>query len=487
MDIVDIPFTRGLNTEVDFLSCPKGHCLTFSDYQLDYGILNPRTSFNQVNSTFGAGKVMQVCAYTDIANSTSRPWLIASDGTRILRSNGSFIQSSEPGYTFTDITGGVTFGAPNFFSTAILNGILMIANGTTSAIKLDSLSVNATNQTVNQANNAFITVNNIMFAGVNGTSRVYWSNVSDPTTWGVSNFIDFRSGDGDVVRALGELNGQLLIFKRNSIGILQTTTQTISGAVTLGPLSTLFEGVGCFIDSAVTSLPDGRCAFFSSNGNLYLTDGSTLMCLNDKAPDSPSVKSPLINMGFSIRTKVLYYPPRNELFIIGRQNPILIFAYDLNQGYWRQITGMNKIMGNACSVFGSQSTNFQTSAILIGNSDGNIIDIARDNNRIPTDQDGVAVTPSASTSIVLPFNFFNWNHQCLTIIYKSSNPLTFAYGFDNTYGSDQTAPAANNRVDLKIGLKVLSNSQRPTTFQIKFKDTGGASVYKVFLSDQMTA
>src|SRR5579863_1562064 len=72
------------------------------------------------------------------------------------------------------------------------------------------------------------TVNNFMFTVPTGSSTVYWSNVSDPTTWTNGNNITFRNGDGDHIVALSNIGTDLYIFKNNSIGRLSTLTQSVA-------------------------------------------------------------------------------------------------------------------------------------------------------------------------------------------------------------------------------------------------------------------
>src|ERR1700761_503905 len=104
-------------------------------------------------------------------------------------------------------------------------------------------------------------------------SRVYWSNPNDPETWNAANYVDFRKNDGEIITALSMINNCLVIFKPNSIGVLQTTSITIGGVTTLGPLTQITDRLGCIGPLAVDTLPDGTLVFIGSDGHVYRFDG----------------------------------------------------------------------------------------------------------------------------------------------------------------------------------------------------------------------
>lgn len=508
---LEVKFNKGLNSAIDFMTDAPGHCLTFADYQLDYGILRPRTSMTAINSSAIGSSTDQldgIYYWVDPAESVGggggTGFLYVNDST-----SGKFYRFSPGAGTFTDITNAVAQNsAPLSF--ASLNGILVFTGASGSVIKITSHTANCALLGTNPVNFSILrTVNNMMFGAIlGGGSTFYWSAVGDPTTWPGGSNLTFRNNDGDSIVALGELNGQLLIFKYLSIGLLQTTSQTVSGTVTLGPLSTLFQGIGASGPNAVDNLPDGRCVFFASDANMYVTDGSTLQCLTKNSPFGPQIREATgaIIQSFTppFVPSVNYFPYRREVWLSGISpgtgNPYC-FAYDIDQQYWRKITGINPYAVTVAKNFYTSSIQGQDSIIFAGNNLGRVVNIVNGNTSVPGDQTsrgGVTnlVTPDVSASVVIPQNFFNGDTVCLTILYKGTsggvgNTVSYRYGFDGTYGSSRTFLAGNNRVDLKIALTALSNSQRPTTFQINFQDNGnsfaGASIYRVILSDEVTA
>jgi hypothetical protein len=189
-------------------------------------------------------------------------------------------------------------------------------------------------------------------------------------------------------------------------------------------------------------------------------------------------------------TFLKYFPLRSEIVIAGQSGAGVtpfMYAYDMNQNYWRQLTGMTiKSMAVVRYPNNSSTSPKATSALLIGTNQGTIIDIARDNDLTPTDITQSAVTASVSTSIQFPENLSTFQPLYLTILYSATNDATFTYGFDGTYtGVNYTLSHNNIRMDHKVNVKGVSNSKRPTTFQVKFNPSvGGLSIYKVYISNE---
>lgn len=505
---LEVKFDKGLNSAIDFMTNAPGHCLTFSDYQQNYGILIPRAAGGIVNQTAIGSSSDQIDGlgfWTDTSQSHYGYQvgnLYINDAT-----NGKFYRSSlyspinEGTITVTDITNSVAQNtAPITF--ASLNGILVYTGTGGNVNKITSHTANCASLAgVSAAFTIVRTVNNIMFgtpaapAQGSANSTVYWSNVNDPTTWPVGSNITFRNNDGDAIQALGELNGNLLIFKQLSIGLLSTTSTLASGVITLAPLTTLFQGIGCAGPCAVDNLPDGRCVFLGTDFNVYVTDGSSLTSLTNNPPPGlnliAGITSSIQLIGPSMYLR--YYPFRNEIVLSGISNSgstPYCFAYDVQQNYWRKITGFHPY--SMCVVKHPNDAT-HTSVLLFGNNLGNVVDWATTVDGVPKNEDASTLaTPDLSASVVIPQNFFNSDLVCLTILYQAhGSTVPFRYGFDNSYGNTINLPSANNRVDLKVALKALSNNQRPSSFQINFTDNGNgniaASIYRIILSDEVTA
>lgn len=104
-------------------------------------------------------------------------------------------------------------------------------NGTDTAIKFNGTTC-STIAAIPKGKTAAWFHNYMFTAGVTGnTSRLYFSNVDDPETWGASDFVDVNVDDGEPITAIYPFNDELIIFKRSRIWAL-TGFSTASFAVT---------------------------------------------------------------------------------------------------------------------------------------------------------------------------------------------------------------------------------------------------------------
>src|SRR3982751_714749 len=188
------------------------------------------------------------------------------------------------------------------------------------------------------------TVNNFMFLSGNNTnlSRIYWSNVVDPATWGAANYVDFRKSDGDVVSALWSLNNDLLIFKRNSLGKLSTTPPSTAVSVTLGPLITISERIGCAGPRAVDTLPDGTIVFLGADLCLYQFDGVVIKNLSKQPYPGPDAGLLITSLGVyspgnaSYAPIVKYYPPLKAIMVVSGGVTRQTYMYFMDDNAWSQ-------------------------------------------------------------------------------------------------------------------------------------------------------
>jgi len=304
-----IHLNKGWMTDADVFNCPEGGALTFYGFEpwangsiktMD----SPSAGFSIVQITGGHAPngftMWQDPAQLGVQN----PIIVAPSNQKIYTALG-------PGFgTWTDRTGATTVSASGVYTFDTLNGNLLLFNsgGTGASFAIAPLVITTYNgnaallggtppkgNIVKVCNN-FAFVSQVL-ASASTVSTVYWSNVSDPTVWPAANNITFRQGDGDYVTALSAIGSTLFIFKSKSIGMLNTTTTSVSGAVTLGPLSTFSDRIGCVGHQAIDTMPDGTIVFLALDRNIYQTDGTTITCLSDKpAPMSniqPGVSFPL--------------------------------------------------------------------------------------------------------------------------------------------------------------------------------------------------
>jgi len=345
-------FSNGLNAKTTVFNGAENQLTAIENFRYYGGSLYERLCAVNWNSTIinGVGnQFVQMVAPNNISvnSANSNPAIVVVDGK---------IYKITPSGVATDISGATTFGSgsqQSYSNADILNGRIVIGDpsGSGGAMATWNDTGNATMLTSPQCN-VVRSVNNFMFAmdcAATANSRVYWSNVADPTSWnGSNNYIDFRPGDGDQVVDIHYIGTDLYIFKRRSIGRLSTLTVEISGAVSLGPLTTSYVGIGAAGPGCVDKLPDGRLIFSGSDNHAYILDGSSVTDISDQQ-DFLSNVQPLAD-AFAPATgansaRVCVYPPRNEAWFIYTNSPISsgnpwdrALIYNYKQNIWSYFT-----------------------------------------------------------------------------------------------------------------------------------------------------
>lgn len=357
-----IGFGRGLNTKTTVFNSVSQQLTTLQNLRYVAGSLIERYCGTLFNGTQlvgdGANHSIQNITPNNISINSANgfPFLTIVDG-KIYKLNNSGAA--------TDITGATTFGAgvaSSYSNGDILNGRIVLGDPTgAGAMATWNDTGNATMLTSPSAN-IVRSVNNFMFAvntAAGFSSRVYYSNVGDPTSWNGSNsYVDFRVGDGDTVVDIHYIGTDLYIFKRRSIGRLSTITVDVAGATTLGPLTTAYVGIGAAGPGCVDKLPDGRLIFFGSDSHCYLFDGSSCVDISDQPDFGPNVQSLLYASAPALASnssRCCVYPPRNEVWFINTIGPLTsgnpwdrVAIYNYQQNLWNYgtLTGTVTTNGN---------------------------------------------------------------------------------------------------------------------------------------------
>jgi hypothetical protein len=146
---------------------------------------------------------------------------------------------------------------------ATQNDILFIVNGENTNKKWDGTTF--ANQAGSPPIAKYIRVHkNRMFLAGNPTnpSRLYFSELGDPENWPVLYFIDIGKGDGDKITGFGVLLDNLVIFKTNSIWVLQGDSP--SNFV----LRKVVDGYGSVSQTSITNVKETLTAF-TKDGALF--------------------------------------------------------------------------------------------------------------------------------------------------------------------------------------------------------------------------
>lgn len=338
-------FRGGMNTKASSWTVPKDSMTDSQNVNIVWADIVKRKGCAKINSTALNSSAVVTGLFDWLINSGTR-YLLAIAGTKIF--NSATLSS-----TFNDISGAatITAGQNNQHTFASLNNIVAICGGTTPDTPLQWTGAGNVASLAGSppVGNLVCVANNFMFiSGVAATpSRVYWSNASDPGTWGASNFIDFRVSDGDGVTSIIEKDQNLYIFKRRSIGILFTQTNTVSGSVTLAPLTEIVVGIGCPGGQCTDLLPDGRIAFLGTNNHVYILNGTSPIDISDP-PEGSNIQPSLDAMNFSRLTYSVLkvYPTRNQIWLsmssATSTTNDTIFVYDYQLNVWiSKFTNLN--------------------------------------------------------------------------------------------------------------------------------------------------
>lgn len=314
--IETLQYTGGLNTRATNFNCPKDALTACTNLRIRGNSLVERGGSLKVNSSPVSGN----CNILNFAPTSTYVFNeVAVFGNRIYKVSGSSLSAIDGG---SSIYAGSTGAAMAQANLDTLNGVTIIGDIITNGnLAKWTGTGNATAFSGGNIPDGQLvkTVNNFMFVAGGGAtftnpSRVTWSNVGDATTWTAGNSIEFRFGDGDFITALSYIGTDLYIFKTNSVGRLSTNTIIVSGAVTLGPLTTALIGIGCPYGNGVVRLPDGRLVFIGSNNHIYLYDGSTAFDISDQPWPRSNIQAILDGINFLTAG---VYPAKNEVWITG--------------------------------------------------------------------------------------------------------------------------------------------------------------------------
>lgn len=506
---IKLDFSGGLNTDADHMTIPNGQVITMQEFFCDYGTMRHRFPSAKIKSTaIQAAKVDLVTGWQDPAQiqAPTNYIVVAVSNSKIFTapwtSDGA-ITGQVTFLTFTDRTNAVSIGG--FPATCdVLNGKLVICTNNQPPVVLTAYNGNIAALGGTPPTGVCVkTVNNMMF--ISGTfytgtaanySKIRWSAASDPTTWPVASDLDFRLNDGDFIIALGALGQNLVIFKTNSIGLLTTTSITVSGTVTLGPLTTLFTGIGCCSPCAVDNLPDGRLVFLGSDLNLYITDGSSLENVSRRPLPKSSVYSGISGVwtgtqGVTGFPYVKVYPTKHEIWVIPAASTsgssTQAYIYDYFQDTWSYSAANNiQCLGLVGPMRASPTTGYPF-RLIYGDSTtaGNAYIMEN------TADAGSGGSGTLTFSVPLVKELSKFVPRSVVIPAKlTATAGTVNFGFDGTIDSNYsyTLQTSAMRNVLPVKYPTQSNSNRPVSFQIQITNGGSLDkMYPITISDEVLA
>jgi hypothetical protein len=237
--VINVP----ANTSLSIYTSTSADKVTWSDWALVDStghILSPANNYLKIKVKF---------------TTTSFPTTPTLSLLRVLYDNTPVAQTLATGLSTT---------ARYQFATQ--NDILFIVNGENVNKKWDGTTF--ADQAGSPPIAKYIRVHkNRMFLAGNPTnpSRLYFSELGDPENWPVLYFIDIGKGDGDKITGFGVLLDNLVIFKTNSIWVLQGDSP--SNFV----LRKVVDGYGSVSQTSITNVKETLAAF--TKDGVFFFDG----------------------------------------------------------------------------------------------------------------------------------------------------------------------------------------------------------------------
>lgn len=396
--------------------------------------------------------------------------------------------------TFADRTGAVTISSATRYSD-VLNAIFVATGGGLAPIKLTTGAGNfAVLGGSPPSANLVKTVNNFMFlanvpAAVATQSRVYWSNVTDPETWGAANFIDVRKNDGFGVTALANIGTDLYVFKNTSISKLGTTTFAVSGNVsTLGPLETINYYLGCNNGYNVCQLTDGRMAFLGSDGNLYIFDGNSLFNASSQIFPGADLRTFFGGSSAILQDCVVFENPYEKVIYLFPPGNQAGFGYDYMNNFWFNTVTFNGSTGGATANIYSLANNLGATAprLILGSNNAiyiSNITNASDNICTATMTVRVPYTNKGNLMRSAVFEFNSGTGASVSMRARAGyNALPSTFGFTSL-------SAASGRYVIPIAFNQLSTTntvkEQNILVQLVIPSGSGGLFGDVYLSDEV--
>lgn len=194
-----------------------------------------------------------------------------SDGTNaIIRARSNLIEKYN-GVTgdWDTVTLPISITSNQKVSFAVLNNLLVISTEVNSDITYDGTT--ATERASNPKVPYQIMFENRLLKFDPVTSRLYYSAINDPTTFGALDYIMVDPNNASLGKGISELNGQIVVFKQNK---KYQITELVGGSVI--PLDGNESTVSHYSIAST-----GRSLIFLSTDGWYELTGSTTKKISD--------------------------------------------------------------------------------------------------------------------------------------------------------------------------------------------------------------
>jgi hypothetical protein len=208
-------FYKGYNDTLKPELLPAGYAADALNCVLENDKIEKRTGYSLVGNDQGSKRGLGLFGYENAAG-TKRLVAMFDDA-----GGANAIMSHWTGSgNWANVNGGGSFTANIDVNFEQGDDLLFTFNGTDSSYKYDGTDASAVAAVpVTKYARWF---HNYMFCAGNSStpSRLYFSNVGDPETWGAGDYIDVNPNDGDVITGLHILGDELIVTKKNRVWVL---------------------------------------------------------------------------------------------------------------------------------------------------------------------------------------------------------------------------------------------------------------------------
>lgn len=268
----------GLNSSTNGLNLQDSEATDILNIDFDvFGSIKKRKGYTTLNSSaFNSGATWTGLYWTTLGGTD---YLMGTCGDKIAK------MDSLDG-TWDDITGGltVTAGNNNLFSFTTLSSVTIGTNGVDAPFKWTGTGNAAAADVPTGLSKAKFTTSwnnyafyaNVTVSATNHPTRIYWSNLKDPTTWTATDFVDIDVNDGKAITGIMPLGDRIVIFKETSIHIgLFTGDSDVPFVFKKTP-----SHVGCASGYSLEEIDNG-IVFVNEDGH-YFFDGQNSIKLSDR-------------------------------------------------------------------------------------------------------------------------------------------------------------------------------------------------------------
>lgn len=301
-------FDGGLNIRDFWQTIADNELTVANNIRLDEGgVVRRRGGWVKLSSSAvgTAGNLIGVYHGSWLVAGVLTRYVIATDGVKVFYGTGG---------AWTDITGAVvnTVASTSLISFLGFNNVVIGYGGTSVPWSWDGVAgaiVAIAGAPI--ANIGVVWQNRVFLAGV-GTARtrLYYSAIGDQTTWGGSAYVDVPSPyDGDEITGLAVLYGNLIVFKRHSIYIIQ------GDAPENWVISKTNSAVGCVSQYSVVGVDN--LVYFVSDKGLYAMNlsNSKQICYKVEPRYNYAVTNQLSGALTKNRIFAAHYRFRNEIWM----------------------------------------------------------------------------------------------------------------------------------------------------------------------------